>query len=208
MRKPGSECVFEGCLQEVHAKGLCPGHHAMQYRTGKLEPLRPKTTPEERFWENVRKTDYCWEWTGRKERGAGRMWDGSRLVLSHVFSYEIHLGKISGELEIDHKCRNRGCVNPTHLRAVERWVNAQNKGVRAENTSGYKGVTLVRKTGKYLARTNLASGKRIHLGHFETPKEAAKALLEFNMERGLYTLYEQGLSREFGVDYPPIEDWR
>lgn len=207
MRKPGSECTFEGCLQEVHAKGLCPGHHAMHLRTGKLGPLRPKTTPEERFWGNVTVTDYCWEWTGRKEKEAGRLWNGHRLVLAHVFSYAMHVGDIPEGLEIDHKCRNRACVNPKHLRAVERWINGQNTMTRECNTSGFKGVSLVRKTGKYLARTNDGTGKRVHIGHFETPQEAARALLDFNMRREVYTLYDQELSKEFGIEYPPIETW-
>jgi hypothetical protein len=38
-------------------------------------------------------------------------------------AYELTIGPIPGEFEIDHLCRNRGCVNPAHLEAVSVAVN-------------------------------------------------------------------------------------
>jgi len=36
-----------------------------------------------------------------------------------------HNGPIDSDLEIDHLCRNRGCVNPDHMEQVTHWENMQ-----------------------------------------------------------------------------------
>lgn len=41
-----------------------------------------------------------------------------RFARAHRFAYELLVGPIPEGLEIDHLCRNRGCVNPDHLEAV------------------------------------------------------------------------------------------
>jgi len=48
------------------------------------------------------------------------------------------------------------------------------RGKRKNNTSGYKGVCLYKKTGKYIAKIKKL-GKCYHLGTFNTPQEAHKA---------------------------------
>lgn len=73
----------------------------------------------------------CWQWTGSVNRGGygqfafGRRTNGHmRNALAHRASYAIHVGAIPDGLEIDHLCRNRLCVNPTHLEPVDRKTNA------------------------------------------------------------------------------------
>lgn len=209
MRKPNSECSFSGCFEEVHAKGLCPGHHAQDYRVGKLAPLRQKTTPTDRFNREFKRGDMrdCWDWEGRLESGRGRFWGRGRLELAHVFSFEQAFGEVQEGWEVDHKCRRPSCVNPSHLRQVTRSQNASNKGLMRRNSSGYKGVHFVEKIGKYAARVTV-EGKRVIVGNYTTPREAGEAALKARTERvGVYNLYDLELSRELGLPYPEIHEW-
>lgn len=66
----------------------------------------------ERFWNFVRKSSYCWEWTGYKTPNGYGMF-GKRYA--HRLAYELLVGPIGDGLTLDHLCRFRDCVNPAHL---------------------------------------------------------------------------------------------
>lgn len=78
-----------------------------------------------RFWAKVdkRETDECWEWTGCASRGYGQFRVGARMQQAHRVAYELLVGPTPEGLEIDHLCRNRACVNPSHLEPVTHRVN-------------------------------------------------------------------------------------
>lgn len=80
-----------------------------------------------RFLAKVRVDNFgCWEWLGSKApNGYTRFWWNGRKGLAHRFAYETFIGPIPEGLEIDHKCRNRGCVNPDHLDLVTRSENTR-----------------------------------------------------------------------------------
>jgi hypothetical protein len=70
-----------------------------------------------RFISKLHLTDGCWEWGGyRRKNGYGRVWCGGRMWLTHRLSFLIANGRCGPE--IDHICRNRACVRPSHLREV------------------------------------------------------------------------------------------
>jgi hypothetical protein len=66
----------------------------------------------------------CWEWDSKKNnRGYGVFWNGTKGVLAHRFAYEMWVGPIPAGLQLDHLCRNRGCVRPDHLEPVTNQEN-------------------------------------------------------------------------------------
>lgn len=80
----------------------------------------------ERFFEKTRILENgCIEWTGGLNgAGYGQFYRGKRFrgdtgkTYAHRWAYEYFIGPIPDGLHLDHLCRNRRCVNPTHLEPV------------------------------------------------------------------------------------------
>ena len=69
----------------------------------------------------------CWVWTGYTIEGYGAWYSGGakrRVVnLAHrVVSAACH-GPIKPKWEVDHLCRVRACIRPSHLEQVQAWQN-------------------------------------------------------------------------------------
>lgn len=70
----------------------------------------------------------CWMWTGSlTDEGYGQIhfWINKRKITRRVsrVSFEIFIRTL-GKREIpDHLCRNRGCINPTHMEPVSNRTN-------------------------------------------------------------------------------------
>lgn len=97
-----------------------------------------KKTPEARwarFWAKVDKNGPdgvhsqtgenlgpCWLWTaamaGPGEEKYGHVSFGAGMQRCHILTYEAARGPVPYGLVIDHLCRVRRCVNPSHLEAV------------------------------------------------------------------------------------------
>lgn len=47
-----------------------------------------------RFWEKVEKTQGCWNWSGAKTDGYGRVEVDSKMMRAHRYAYQILKGPI------------------------------------------------------------------------------------------------------------------
>lgn len=76
---------------------------------------------------------------------------------------------------VDHINRSGLDNRRANLRPATNSQNSQNIGRRSDNTSGFKGVGIYKPKGNWRARISPEPGKRITIGYFSTPVEAAIA---------------------------------
>lgn len=95
-------------------------------------------------------------------------------VATHRIIWEMFKGPIPNGAQIDHVDGDRSNNRIENLRLADSKQNAWNRGLSKANTSGFKGVSFEKKTGKWIAqiRTNGIAGK---IGRFNTKEEAAEA---------------------------------
>jgi hypothetical protein len=85
--------------------------------------------PVDRFLDKFTVGDGCWEWTaGISSNGYPNFWLDGVTQSAHRLSYELFVGPIPDGLHLDHLCRVRHCVRPSHLEPV----TAQENVLRGE----------------------------------------------------------------------------
>lgn len=112
---------------------------------------------EENFFSLVDASGDCWTWTNAlSTNGYAYFHINKKTYLAHRVSYQMFHGEITAGLDIDHLCRNRGCVNPHHLEAVSRSIN------------------LRRGIGPTLAKERYAKITHCKRGHEYTPENTKR----------------------------------
>lgn len=85
-----------------------------------------------RFMNYVLKTDYCWLWSGGRNRsGYGKFSMNSKVIAASRASYILFNGPIAAGKYVCHTCDNPPCVNPGHLwegTASENQLDSVKKG--------------------------------------------------------------------------------
>ena len=104
----------------------------------------------------------CWIWNWSKNKGGyGRITISGKKILAHRYMYEIKKGEI-GDIQLDHLCRKRDCVNPDHMDKVTNMVNTQ-RG-RSAKLEGYK-IDEIRSLRRNKTCTEIAKIFGISQGH-------------------------------------------
>jgi hypothetical protein len=89
----------------------------------------PKNILKEKLLARVRisKITGCWNWQAKiEETGYGRMYVGKNVYdFAHRVSFIVFKRLIppGRKKVIDHKCKNKRCVNPKHIRLVSQRTN-------------------------------------------------------------------------------------
>lgn len=113
--------------------------------------------------------------TGYEDGGYIKLRLDKKLYKAHRLAFLYMTGSFPSS-DTDHvngiKNDNRFC----NLRQATRGENMMNIGIKKHNTSGYKGVTFYKKTGKWKAQIQ-ANKKKISLGYFDDIREAAEAYI-------------------------------
>ncbi|MDQ5862307.1 MAG: HNH endonuclease [Actinomycetota bacterium] len=132
-----------------------------------------------RFWGHVEKTETCWLWTRAKNnQGYAFFKLGRKMVTGHRFAWTITNGPIPAGTIIDHACRVKLCVNPSHLQAVSPTENSENLSVvPGSNSTGHLNVYKRNNAYGYMVIVR-AGGKKHYGGAYRTVEEAAEAARE------------------------------
>ena len=114
-------------------------------------------------------------------REAGRLCPmGYRIIRIYRRNYRaarIAFKLINGfdpENEVDHINGIRSDDSANNLRGATRFENNRNQRLRRDNASGFKGVSMEKRNGKYRALIT-AGGKQQSLGYFSTAAQAHEA---------------------------------
>lgn len=114
--------------------------------------------------------------TSNKKNGYREIWVDGRLYKAHRLAW-LYMTCEWPKEEIDHINRIRDDNRFSNLRECSSAENMQNKNLYRSNTSGIAGVHWRKNCGKWQARIGV-KGKRISLGHFDSPIEASNIYAE------------------------------
>lgn len=127
--------------------------------------------------------DECWESTngmsGPKNKQYACIKFRGQIYKHHVLSFILHQGDICGiSSTINHKCKNKLCVNPNHLENITNIENIHYHygtvtKIKKEYSNPYIGVCFHSNTYRYTASIKINS-KTVNLGNYRYPIEAAK----------------------------------
>lgn len=120
----------------------------------------------------------CWLWAGA-DNGVG--YGKFRGKYAHRISYEMNRGPIPNGMHLDHLCRVRCCVNPSHLEPVTNAENAR-RGL----------------CGHHMKNGGAPTGEAHHQSRVDA-ESVRRIRAQYASGQSQYSL-----SREFGISQPTV----
>ena len=111
----------------------------------------------------------------KRDAGGGYRWIGidGKEYLAHRLAW-LYMTGVEPQGDIDHRNTDRADNRFANLREADGSQNMANKVRQANNTTGFKGVSLNKATGKFVASIQ-RGGAYKYLGLFKTPEQAHAA---------------------------------
>lgn len=181
-------CSFEGCEGKHVGNGLCGSHRMQTLRGVPLTPIArrpPRGLGIREKLELLSRLDDatgCRLWTeGLNGSGYAMVSHAGETRRAHRVIWELENGPIPDGLRIDHMCRNRNCIEVSHLQLANAKTNGENSGISSANRSGYRGVWYDRRTRRWAASLK-HNYKKVWVGRFKTAEEAHEAVKAKRLE--------------------------
>lgn len=130
-------------------------------------------TPSEALRHRSERRGECVVWTGHvNQNGYGRMnVGGNRLRVVHHVAWEQENGPIPPDMEIDHICFNRACINVEHMRLVSRRQNTRyRRGAQPNSKSGVRNVIPWAPDGQCSSRSMGRTAATAYSSHWTRPQ--------------------------------------
>ena len=122
-------CQNPPCVNPKHLRPVTTSQNSI-LRWKRSPAPKPETSKtkmksvEARFWEKVNKSsdpDACWPWKGYIGSNGCGMFSWGRPQNpepAYRVAFKLNGGVIAAGMQLDHLCRYRACVNPSHLEPV------------------------------------------------------------------------------------------
>ena len=121
------------------------------------------------FWKQAKRGRNLNKPAGTIKDGYLQIGINGNLYYAHRLVFLMHHSCLPEQ--VDHIDGNRANNAIENLRPATPSQNQYNVKKQKNNTSGYKGVTWYKKTGKWKAQIGI-NGKKKNLGYFDCPKKA------------------------------------
>jgi len=168
---------------------MCSKHYNRFRKHGDPNYVSRHFDPLEKFLASyvVDANTGCHVWSaGTTSDGYGSLWVRGAAMLAHRFAYVTYVRELSREEDLDHRCRNRLCVNTDHLRVATNQQNHENRSrTNPHSASGRRGVSWNSARAKWCGQVG-HKGKRYYVGLFDTVDEADDAVTRKRMELCTY----------------------